>query len=178
MSEPSLYPPERSESPAEAIRAALNRKELAAARQRAALARLFGLSETDVLAIQHLALAGRLTASQLGARLRMTSGGSTALVQRLERESCVVREPHPHDRRSTLLRLTPRVQQRAGDALAPLVREIDTLSERLPDGQRAAVAALLGQIADAAERHADELTRRAEAAARSATGSPVPGLWA
>jgi DNA-binding MarR family transcriptional regulator len=170
--------PENRDPTSTAIRSALNRKELAAARQRAALARLLGLSESDVLAIQHLALAGRLTASQLGARLRMTSGGSTALVQRLEREGCVIREPHPRDRRSTLLRLTPHVQQRAGEALAPLVRDIDELTAQLPPDQRAALAEVLERIAEAGERHADELTRRAEVAARSDTGSPVPALWA
>jgi DNA-binding MarR family transcriptional regulator len=167
-----------SATPEQVIRAAINRKELAAARQRSALARLLGLSDTDVLAIQHLALAGRLTSSQLGAQLRMTSGGATALVHRLEREGCVVREAHPHDRRSTLLRLTPQVQRRAGEALAPLVGAIDALTGQLSDGDRRTLATLLDRIADAGEQHADELFRRADAAAQPAAGSPVPGLWA
>lgn len=170
--------PDSPDQISQAVRAALNRKELAAARTRAALARLLGLSDTDVLAIQHLALAGRLTASQLGAQLRMTSGGSTALVQRLEREGCVAREAHPHDRRSTLLRLTPEVQRRAGEALAPLVADIDALTGALPERERRSLAELLGRIADAGEQHADELARRADAAAQPVAGSPVPGLWA
>jgi DNA-binding MarR family transcriptional regulator len=163
---------------AEAIRAALNRKDLAAARQRTELARLLGLAETDVLAVQHLALAGRMTASRLGAQLRMTSGGSTALVQRLLRQNCIVREPHPHDRRSTLLRLTPEVERRAGEALAPLVHRIDRLTADLPAPERRRLADVLAQIAEAAEVHADELTRQSDAAARAANGSPVPTLWA
>ncbi len=165
-------------SEAQAIREAINRKELAATRQRSALARLLGLSESDVLAIQHLAVAGRLTPSQLGAMLGMTSGGATALVQRLEREGFVAREPHPRDRRSALLRLTPEIERQAGDALAPLVEAIDDLVDRLPAGDRRLLARFLAAVADAGERHADELARQADAAAQPVAGSPVPALWA
>jgi DNA-binding MarR family transcriptional regulator len=176
VSELSSPMPTRQE--AVAIREAINRKELAATRQRSALGRLLGLSETDVLAIQHLAAAGRLTPTQLGGMLGMTSGGATALVQRLEREGFVAREPHPHDRRSALLRLTPATERRAGDALAPLVGAIDDLVSRLPTGDQRAITRFLTAVADAGERHADELARRADAAAHPVVGSPVPALWA
>lgn len=168
----------RTRPEAEAIREAINRKELAAARQRSALGRLLGLSDSDVLAVQHLAAAGRLTPTQLGALLGMTSGGATALVQRLEREGFVAREPHPHDRRSALLSLTPEIERQAGDALAPLVDAIDELVHRLPAGDRRLLMRFLVAVADAGERHADELARRADAAAQPVAGSPVPALWA
>ena len=168
----------RTRPEAEAIREAINRKELAAARQRSALGRLLGLSESDVLAVQHLAAAGRLTPTQLGALLGMTSGGATALVQRLEREGFVAREPHPRDRRSALLSLTPEIERQAGNALAPLVDAIDELVHGLPDGDRRMLTRVLAAVADAGERHADELARRADAAAQPVAGSPVPALWA
>ncbi|HEX2412472.1 MAG TPA: MarR family transcriptional regulator [Solirubrobacteraceae bacterium] len=161
----------------EPIRHALNRKDLAAARQRSALARLLGLADADVLAIQYLAVAGRLTASRLGSLLQMTSGGSTALVQRLEREGCIVREPHPVDRRSSLLRLTPGIEHRAGAKLAPLVASIDAASAELSAAEREVVGRFLERVAEEGERHADELARQATAAVPAA-GSPVPGLWA
>src|SRR2546423_6062548 len=90
---------------AEAVRSALARKALADARYRGALARVLGLIDSEVLAIQHLAREGALTSRQLGALLRLTSGGTTALVQRLERLGYVERAPNPRDRRSTLLQL-------------------------------------------------------------------------
>jgi DNA-binding MarR family transcriptional regulator len=163
---------------AEAVREAINRKELAAARQRSALGRLLGLSDTDVLAIQHLAAAGRLTPTQLGSMLGMTSGGATALVQRLEREGFLAREPHPRDRRSALLRLTPEIERQAGEALAPLVAAIDALTAELPGDDRRRVTRFLAAVAEAGERHADELARRADAATQPVAGSPVPALWA
>jgi DNA-binding MarR family transcriptional regulator len=160
----------------EGIRASLNRKALASARHRAALGRVLGLGEGEVLAIQHLARAGRMTPSQLASVLRLSSGGATALVQRLEREGHVTREPHPRDRRSVLLRLTPEIESRAGEALAPLVAEIDALTARLSEPERAVVADFLARVAEAGERHADALAR--DTSEPVAAGSPVPGLWA
>jgi DNA-binding MarR family transcriptional regulator len=161
-----------------AIRRALNRKALASARHRAAVGRMLGLSETEVLAIQHLGMSGRLTASALGSLLRLTSGGTTALVQRLERAGHVAREAHPGDRRSTLLRLTPQAEQEAIEAFAPLVAELDRLAGELAGSERELVGRFLSSVADAAERHAEDTVRAVEQRATAAMGEPVPGLWA
>jgi DNA-binding MarR family transcriptional regulator len=160
------------------IREALNRKELAAVRQRAALAALLGLGETDVLAIQHLAAAGRLTSARLAALLGITSGGCTALVHRLERAGCVRREPHPSDGRSALLALTPRVQAQVEELLAPLARRLDGLAAGLSAADRATVAHFLERVADAGELHAEELARRADASGQPDRALTVPMLWA
>jgi DNA-binding MarR family transcriptional regulator len=101
------------------IRAALHRKVLADARQRAALARHLGLTESEVLAIQHLARAGKLTPGQLGWLLQLSSGGTTGLVHRLERGDHLIRDEHPRDRRSTVLRLTPAIAAWTSEAWAP-----------------------------------------------------------
>jgi DNA-binding MarR family transcriptional regulator len=161
----------------QALRALLARKSLADARQRGALARLLRLTDSDVLAIQHLAWAGSLTPSQLGAQLRLTSGGTTALVQRLERRSFVTRESHPGDKRSTLVRLTPQAEREAGELYAPFVRDLDAAAEALDDDARETVAGFLDQVAALAERHADELARAADAERPPIPGVPMPGLW-
>ena len=167
-----------SEPTPEALRALLARKSLADARHRGALARLLDLAESDVLAIQHLAWAGALTPGQLAAQLRLTSGGTTALLQRLERLGYVAREPHPDDRRSTLLRLTPQAERDAGELHAPLVRAIDAAGSALAEDARASVLAFLREVAELGEHHADELVRAAEAGRPRIPRVPVPGLWA
>jgi DNA-binding MarR family transcriptional regulator len=159
------------------VRAPLARKALADAGQRAAAARLLGLGETDVLAIQHLAWAGALAPSRLGARLRLTSGGTTALVQRLERSGHITRQPHPHDARSTLLRLTERAEREVGRLYAPLVEDLDAAAAALDPAARVAVTAFLAGVADLAERHAAELARAADAERPAVPAVPVPGLW-
>src|SRR4029450_9044108 len=111
------------ESPA-LIRAALLRKALADATQRAALARRLGLTDNEVLAVQHLARAGELTPGQLSTRPPLSPGGTTGLIQRMHRAGHVTRDVHPRDARCVVLRLTPEIQTWAADAWAPLVGEI------------------------------------------------------
>jgi DNA-binding MarR family transcriptional regulator len=160
------------------IRRSLTRKALAAARHRAAAGRVLGLSENELLALQYLGLAGRLTPTALGGLLRLTSGGTTALVQRLERAGHVSREPHPDDGRSTLLRLTPGSEERATEAFAPLVADLDRLAGELSEPERTIVGGFLGRVAEAAERHAEDAARAADDRQRAVIGEPVPGLWA
>jgi DNA-binding MarR family transcriptional regulator len=160
------------------IRAALHRKALADARQRAALARRLGLTDSEVLAVQHLARAGELTPGQLGALLQLSSGGTTALIQRLERGGHVSRHANPHDKRSAVVRLTPAIAARAADAWAPFVAEIDALAARLSETEREVVRRFVEGAADAAERHADRLARDADASAHNALAVPLPALWA
>jgi len=163
--------------PTAAVRSAFNRADLAVTRHRAALASVLGLSESDVLALQHIARAGRLTSTQLAGRLRLSSGGVTALVQRLERAGELEREPHPGDRRSSLLRLSPAAERRLAEALAPLAARQDALTGALAEAERGRVAVLLDELADATEREADALFSRADELAAAGLGVPVPGLW-
>jgi DNA-binding MarR family transcriptional regulator len=58
--------------PALSIRAALNRKALADTRHRTALARRLDVTPNEMLAIQHLARAGELTAGQLATQLQLS----------------------------------------------------------------------------------------------------------
>jgi DNA-binding MarR family transcriptional regulator len=160
------------------VRAALYRKGLADARQRAALARRLGLTDNEVLAVQYLARAGELTPEQLGALLQLSSGGTTGLIQRLERAGHVSRHANWRDRRSVVVRLTPAIAERAADAWAPYVAEIDELAAELSDADREVVRRFLEGAADAAERHADRLARHADAAAHDAQAVPLPALWA
>jgi DNA-binding MarR family transcriptional regulator len=159
------------------IRALLARKALADARYRSALAEVLGVVESDVLAMLHLAREGALTSGQLGALLRLTSGGTTALVQRLERLGYVERVAHPRDRRSSLLRLTATAEHEVGAVYAPLVQDLDAVVAELPARDRRTIAAFLEQVALAGERHADLLGRRADERPADA-GVPMPGLWA
>jgi DNA-binding MarR family transcriptional regulator len=160
------------------IRAALHRKALADARQRAALARRLGLTDSEVLAVQHLARAGELTPGQLGTLLQLSSGGTTGLIHRLQRAGHVSRHAHPRDRRSAVVRLTPAIAAWAAEAWAPFVAEVDALALALSPAEREVVRRFLEGAADAAERHAERLVRDADATAHDALAVPLPALWA
>ena len=130
-----------------------------------------------MLALQHLAWAGTLTPSQLARHLQLTSGGTTALIQRLARLDYVTREAHPEDRRSSLVRLSPAGERRAAELYAPLVRDLDAATAELGDAERAVVMAFLARVAAIGEAHAEELIRSAERERPHVPSVPVPGLW-
>jgi DNA-binding MarR family transcriptional regulator len=153
------------------IRLSLLRHGLAAAEHRVLLGRLLGLSESDVLALQYLAREGRMTPSALGTRLHLTSGGTTALLQRLERGGHLERHPHPSDRRSVLVGLSPGIEDRAAALLAPYVAEIDRLAGALTPQE-------LAGVAGAGRRHADALQAATTEERRRGDMFAAPALWA
>lgn len=116
----------------------------------AALARQARVSETDLAALEHLEAAGPLTQRDLGARLALSSGAVTMLVDRLERAGWVNRRPHPSDRRFVLLELTEQVAEQTPAALARYHAAIQNLAASVPSEHRAALAAFLDAAAQAA----------------------------
>jgi DNA-binding MarR family transcriptional regulator len=165
------FPPQR-------IRDLLHRKALATSRHRAGIARRLGLNETEAAALAHFARHGRLTPGELGDLLYLTSGGVTALAHRLERAGHIRREPHPRDKRSTLLTATPEILESASELYEPLVSRIDDSSFELSPEERLTIGRFLERIVSISEEEADDVRRAAdEAQGESLPGLPAPGLW-
>jgi DNA-binding MarR family transcriptional regulator len=158
------------------IRQLLNRRELASARHRSAMSRQLGLSDSEMLAVAHLAQHGQLSPSALGELLDLSSGGVTALVQRLESGGHLVRRRHPTDGRSVLIQLSPQLLERAERAFGPLVRDLDEATRELDEEERAVVRRFLDRVAAVSEAHA-ERARHAGSARGDAPAAPSPGLW-
>jgi hypothetical protein len=151
---------------------ALTRVLLASARRRAALARRLGMGDTELLALHFLEAEQRLTPTSLGIRLGLTSGGTTALLHRLERAGHVTRESNPADRRSRILR----PGDRASDWPRMLAADVESLAVDLTDADRTALTTFLTAVARADEHDAAELARE-HATPTSRAGLPAPGLW-
>jgi DNA-binding MarR family transcriptional regulator len=167
-----------SPTPDQTIRQLLNRRDLAAARHRAAIGHRLGLAHSEMLDVAHLAQSGQLTPSALGELLDLSSGAVTALVQRLEGAGHVVRKPHPTDGRSVLVELAPALVARAGRAFGPLVGDLERVSGELSDAEREVVRRFLARAAALSEAHAERARAELDArAGASATAAPVPGLW-
>jgi len=160
----------------ETIRRLLNRRDLAATRHRSAVSRRLGLSESEMLAVAHLAQRGRLTPSALAELLDLSSGGVTALVQRLALAGHVERTRHPTDRRSVELELSPGLVERAAVAFEPLVRALDEVAAELSEPEQAVVRRFLVRVAIATEEHAARVHAEVDRGA-AAPSTPVPALW-
>lgn len=63
-------------------------------------------SRYEVLVLLHFSREGRLPLGKMGDRLMLHQASITNLVDRLEQQGFVAREPHPTDRRTTLAVIT------------------------------------------------------------------------
>ncbi|MGH2762665.1 MAG: MarR family winged helix-turn-helix transcriptional regulator [Thermoleophilaceae bacterium] len=160
------------------IRELFHRKALAASRHRAAVAKQIGLAETEAEALAHLARAGGITPSQLSEMLGMTSGGVTALVQRLERADRVSRRPHPRDKRSSIIEATPAVVDEVKRHYERLTVEADRITARLSDDELETVGRYLERIVMISERRADEAVAALRAADEEDEPREPVELWA
>jgi DNA-binding MarR family transcriptional regulator len=71
------------------------------------LAEQFGINATDYQLLNLLDLSGHETPKSLATLTRLTTGGVTVALDRLERQGYIVREPNPADRRSVIVRIVP-----------------------------------------------------------------------
>ena len=122
--------------------------------RRHALAAAVGLPNTDVTALVHLRREGELGQGELAARLAITTGSTTTLVDRLVDHGFAVRKAHPTDRRRAIIALTP--------SGAACVAEADDLLlaalRLLPPDTLAALAASVARLAVAVLRAQQTLT--------------------
>jgi DNA-binding MarR family transcriptional regulator len=159
------------------VRHLLDRRELASRRIQSALGRRLALSDPEMLVLAHLEHRGELTPSRLGALLDLSSGGITALLQRLERDGYVTRSPHPTDRRSCVIRPTSEAARRGTEAVAPVADAVDSLLVSLDDRDRRVILEFLERVAAATEAHASRMWRERDAEDEPPP-RPVPSLWA
>lgn len=122
---------------------------------------LTGPQYSMLVSIPYLAGADRgVTVSQLAAHLHVSGTYVTAESKKLEARGEIRREPHPSDRRSVLLQLTPKGRETL-DALLPMIRDVnDALFAGLDkagfEGLREQILRLVPAAADAllvARRH-------------------------
>lgn len=85
------------------------------------------ISEHDFDAVLHLARSqsGVLRMTDLARQTGISTSGMTRIVDRLERQGLVAREPHPTDRRVLVVRLTLEGETRAVALLPELLEAID-----------------------------------------------------
>ena len=135
---------------------------LAGERYRQVLSEYVGLGVTETQAVSYLTVHGDRGQNELAADLGLSSGASTALVDRLERQGIAERYPHPSDRRRTLVRLTDRghtvVEQSRQWLLAGLAD--------LAPAEIEPVSRALRSIADRLSARSDEVARQTGITAR------------
>lgn len=128
------------------------------------VARRAGLHPTDLQCVDLLLIGGPATAGTLAARVGITTGAMTAVIDRLERAGLVRRERAPGDRRCVLVRVDLS-KARAIEALyAPLVRQMGRVNAGFSSEELATVLTYLGRSLDAFATHVNRLQTTARSA--------------
>jgi DNA-binding MarR family transcriptional regulator len=110
----------------------------AAADVRPVVARRAGLSESELVALEHL-MDGSLGPVEVGRRLGVTSAASTGIVDRLASRGHVRRAPHPVDRRRTEVSITESGRAEVLGHLMPMFRSLAEMDAELSEDERAVV---------------------------------------
>jgi DNA-binding MarR family transcriptional regulator len=137
----------------------LRRYREAEARMRARTRSSMGMGETDLLALRLLLQAERrgemLRQRDLASALGLASPSVTALVDRLVKSGHVRREPHPDDRRATIVVPTKDTDDEVRATLGAMHRRMIDVIDGMDDEQTEAVAGFLDRMVAAIE-HVDE----------------------
>ncbi|WP_243058367.1 MarR family winged helix-turn-helix transcriptional regulator [Nocardioides sp. SR21] len=107
-------------------------------RLRHVIARRAGLSESDLVAMEHL-MREPLGPGELARILDVTTAASTGLVDRLAQRGHVQRHPHELDRRRTQVEVTPSGREEVLTHLLPMFLSLDRLDKSFDDAERAVV---------------------------------------
>lgn len=110
-----------------------------------ALARRTGLSESELHSLRHL-LGGPLGPNDLARTLGVTSAASSGIVDRLEARGHVSRQPHPTDKRRTVVAISDSGRTEVLTQMRPMFEALVTADAKLTDDQRTVVDGYLRDI--------------------------------
>jgi DNA-binding MarR family transcriptional regulator len=138
-----------------------------------------GLNSTDLECLDLLYLAGPTTAGALSKHTGLTTGATTAVIDRLEQAGFVRRRRDGHDRRCVLVEVVPESADRILPLYAPLAARVAELNEHYGNDQLTTVVDYLTRALDAGAEHVAWLQRqpstRRRTAARRAAVRTLPG---
>jgi DNA-binding MarR family transcriptional regulator len=103
----------------------------------------FGINRTDLRALDLVGQAGVISPTALAADLGMSTGATSAVLDRLEAAGYARREPDPAHRRRTLVRQTRRAEELGETIFGPVIRGTVTDAAGYPDEALASIAAFL-----------------------------------
>lgn len=120
-----------------------------------------GIHLTDLRCLGVLDRRGGLAATELAREAGLTTGATTALIDRLERAGYVERTRDAADRRRVLVQLTPDARRAIGRIWGPLAEDGLALASRYTDDQLELVVEYLRASRELLERHVDRVRKEA-----------------
>jgi len=117
------------------------------------VAGLVGVNSTDLECLDLLLLAGPTTPGKLAEHTGLTSGATTAVIDRLERGGFVKRRRDANDRRRVLVEIVKSSIDRITPLYVPLQARVTQLNRQFSDAELAAVVDYMTQALAAGAEH-------------------------
>lgn len=135
------------------------------------VARLVGLHSTDLECLDLLYLSGPAPAGRLAAHTGLTTGATTAVIDRLERSGYVRRTRDPRDRRRVMVEALPAGIRKIAPMYGRLAAGMDKLHGRYDDRQLDLIVDYLSRAVDLGSTHVAWLQTQPGARRRAAAHS-------
>jgi DNA-binding MarR family transcriptional regulator len=120
-------------------------------------ATLLGINRSDARCFDVLEERGQVSAGELAAATRLTTGAITAVIDRLERAGYARRVPDPNDRRRVLVEITAQARQATAEIMGPIAVDGEPLIARYSDSDLEIVLDFTRRGRELQEHHADRL---------------------
>jgi len=118
-----------------------------------AIAKLVGANPTDLECLDLLLLSGATTPGKLAAHTGLTTGATTAVIDRLERAGFARRLRNTEDRRSVLVEALPDRLKQIEALYQPLAAAVARLNEEYGDRELAVIVDYLSRAVSLAAEH-------------------------
>ena len=132
------------------------------------VAQLVGLNSTDLECLDLLLLAGPTTTGKLAEHTGLTSGATTAVIDRLERAGFVKRHRDANDRRRVLVEIVKKSVDRITPLYVPLQSRVAQLNRQFSDAELASVVDYMTRALEAGADHVTWLQTQAAGTRRRA----------
>jgi DNA-binding MarR family transcriptional regulator len=113
---------------------------------RHAVGEILGVNVTDMECLALIFFKGLASPSELAQYTGLTSGATTAMLDRLERAHLIERHPNPQDRRGTLIVLTDERTKEVSTMFASVRGAIDRLNSSYSENELELVSNYLGSL--------------------------------
>ena len=127
---------------------------------RHAVGERLGVNVTDMECLALIFFKGLATPSELARYTGLTSGATTAMLDRLEKARLVERRPNPQDRRGTWIVLTDERNQEMDTLFAPAREGIARLNASFSEAELEIVGAYIRKLVNIWEEEREGLKQR------------------
>lgn len=110
---------------------------------RNALGRKLGVSVTDNECLSFITIKGVATPTEIARYTGLTTGSTTAMLDRLEKSEYITRKPNPNDRRGSLVEINKKWTEAAGPLVAGVQMAHKALFTRYTDEELAVIVDFL-----------------------------------